>query len=552
MTGVTPMTKTAIKLAAMVVMVLSVGLGGTAAGAVKDMDPDLKKCLVKCDKEVQDSCKDPIDAIKKYGGKVFVDVTDEDNDGNPIGTTTVSFTNPSLTDDELLCLTDALFAVYQAYQNCKNACEQKIPAPVNNRLELRFTKVTGEGFRRLIPLGLTQLDLTSARVTDKGLRELACLSTLKDLEIKWAYVGFPALQDFVNFSASLQALYLTGITVANGEVNPDTSTPNCKLERVPGNGLLAFLGSFDKLRGLDLGYLALTDDDLTALRRNPGHWRWLDLSQNKLTNGCLPIVSQFEALWWLSFSGNSKFEDFGISPLLQNSLDESLRRLNQRLKGAPITIPKAYSLATVYQVLGDLYSHRWEDGVQERVEAVSLILSQYSLDALNDMPQLLGLDISSTGITNGGLILINLPQLNSLDISNTKTALNAAVLDIRDEIFWVQIGVRPAILIPVPIPMPHRYTKLQSLYLDQTALSDDELPAIATLANINKRLSLTGTVVTPKNLEQFVQTTRSITGGPAFTLIDDDLTPAQFKRLEFLASRRQGEFKPPQATRGKR
>lgn len=406
--------------------------------------------------------------IARFGGTVEP-LTDYDHEGNLVPIRVVSFANSNLTNGTLLSLTDALACVYQ-----------QEPMTKYNRLDLSFTKVTGEGFRRLraIP-NLTEIDLSSTPVHDEGLQELAYLSTLIDISLDYTYITSSALKGFVRANSERRiALSLSSATVVDDEPGTSTRLACRGPKKLSGTSLFCILQGLNKVEGLDLSGLGIRDEDLDALLTDgiKANLKWIDLSNNSLGKNCSPKVAQLKGLWWLGLKGNTDLTD------------ENLGRLSD---------------------LGE---------------------------NLNE------LDLSSTGISNTGLKDLSLKGLTVLDVSNTKAIINNDVLRIDSPMIWrfsyprMFWGERPK------KPTGGAFRSLEELRVSGTGLSDEELPAIALLDKLTL-LEVSGTLVTIKGLEKFVEYRRFLypeqgrnTLKPRLVIQQAEASPAVKRRLEGIAA----------------
>lgn len=411
-------------------------------------------------------------AIGKFGGKVLQYGNRRDDDNHKITVRVVSFANSNLTDDELLCLTEPLAIIYQSplekdeKKEClkneemeKNIKEQK---KIRNRLDLSYTKVTARGFRKLREItNLTDIDLSSTLVYDKGLRELEHLESLEVIRLKYTYIPITALRHLVaHLSTREIVLYLSGATIVNDAVLSDANMAGCKLKKVSAGCLLNTLKNLTNVKGLDLTLLGIKDPELKELLTGKLQHtlKWIDLSNNDLSNECLESLAGVTQLWWLSLSGNSCLQDGVIS-------------------GPP-------------------------------------------LKELNHLRHLKVLKLSSTGITNKGLQQLDLKKLIVLDISNTSTVLNKHILltklvpwsafrkhlsqrtDGKNGLQGLVRGVND--YISSLVFYVNQYS-MKTLKVNKTGISTDEVIAISSLLFGLTDLDLSDTSVTNEGLEKIVR-----------------------------------------------
>jgi len=379
-------------------------------------------------------------AISKFGGKVKEE-KDLDDDGNKIMNRIVSFANSSLTDQDLLGLTQALDTIYKYKSKLKQDNNK------NNRLDLRFTKVTGKGFRNLKNIEkLTYLDLSSTLVNDEGLQELTYLADLlEDIDLDYTYLSLTGLKQFSkNFDTKKTiALSLLGATVVNDEPASFAAT---KLEKISATCLINTVKDLKNLVGLDLSRLDLTTQDIEVLQQNiaGSKLKWLAISNNKLDNDCLQIVGKIspDSLWYLDLSGNDNVVD----------VDK-------------LTFP-------------------------------------------GGLKKLASLYLSGTGITNEVLAKMDLPNLNTLDISDTKTSLDRNVICYSwSEI----IEKMPLLIAPSKaesVLLRPTFQNLEWLDVSKTGVSNEELVAHDQLAGCWRLttleyLNVSNTSATTDGLIQF-------------------------------------------------
>jgi internalin A len=325
---------------------------------------------------------------------------------------TVLFRNPSLTDDDLLRVSDALVTINP------------------HVLDLKTTKVTGVGlWTRFRLTHLDTLDLSSTLVSDAGLRELKYLEYLRYLRnrpstisLSFDYLTLSALDGFVDdFACFPLTLLLQSITVTD-----DAG------DKVKTNRVLTTLKGLHQLQGLSLSGNPITDEDLNCLK-DFSKLSDLRLSDCKLTDDSmqiLGIVLKSFKLQRLYLSDNKEVTDIGLACLNNAGQLNQLKELGLAGTGHP-ELQNGFKAGVTNDGLIQVVTGRpkgspppGRSGPCLDVLDVSntLVLFNASLfcKLRSNLKQLKSLNVSGTGINDGDMgAIANAKQLRFLAISDT-------------------------------------------------------------------------------------------------------------------------------------
>jgi len=252
--------------------------------------------------------------------------------------------------------------------------EYLIPLTDLEELDLRFTEVSGTGFKKLAGLKrLRTLRLDHSKITDAGLANLTVLPALTELNVGWTEITDAGVEKIAA---------LTGLEVL------DISGP----DEITDNGLV-HLNKLTKLRDLHVGYPNIGDAGVEHLRALTRLER-LDLSGQKVTDAGLDKLRDLKHLRDLRIETGETTDD-GIAKLVWFP---ALRELT---------------------ISGGLGHHRYSDA---------------AMDHIARMTKLEALKLSYTGITNAGVAKVTkaLRHLRSLSIGANKFITGAALKSVAE------------------------------------------------------------------------------------------------------------------------
>ncbi len=182
---------------------------------------------------------------------------------------------------------------------------------------LKETLIKGPGLAHLIHLPITQLDLLDSDLTDRGLKEIAHMDLLKDLNLENTKVTDQGLSNLSSLK-NLTDLHLDDDKVTAKGLHYLVSLPVLKdltLNRVDCDWSAAFaeLAQFPSLQVLSLKDTRISNDDLTALK-NLKKLYTLNLDFTEITDQGISNLSSQPTLRVLSLQGCKHFNgtDFKI------------------------------------------------------------------------------------------------------------------------------------------------------------------------------------------------------------------------------------------------
>ena len=261
-------------------------------------------------------------------------------------------------------------------------------------INFRASWITDADLRRLAKLpALRALDLSLTRVTDQGMQELKNLSSVEELNLRFAeYVTDEGLSAIKNWK-KLKRLVLHGTKVS------DTA-----LEHIAGIGTIEVL---------DLGSVMLTDVALERLTVLP-NLKALTIGGNELGDAGLQALRQMPGLTYLDLSGRQgtdsnvwtiSMSDIGLEAVLTLSKLQELRfgctSIGVGIEGA--------RFATV-SMMG--ITPRWIEKMKSLKELKRLKLQgcdridDSAVATLATYPSLEELDLKGTGVTEKGLAVL--------------------------------------------------------------------------------------------------------------------------------------------------
>ena len=413
------MTKTLIARVgkAVALLILALTGNGMCMGQTIEEAKTVLANAVKSDATDLEKQRQAKEARAQLGGPLqgcqlayYINPLTEEADQNKF---TVIFMKTSLTDAELL----SLIAPLQQENNL-------------SKLDLRFTKVTGRGFKELNTItNLTELDLSSTPLCYEGLCELRCLEQLEKVTLKNTYLRLNGLNFFLGANSKLRSLDLAGVTVSDDQLKKTSAT-----------SLFQTIGELKELRELDLSGMELNASDLAALQQL-GKLKKLYLANTKLTDPLLEKFdfARFANLTQLSLAGN----DLTDKKLAQLAKPAKLTTLN--LSGTKLTDVILLDIVKTNNQLKDL-----------DVSKTTTMVNLEVLNSFGGLTKLKTLNLSGTGVNDNGLktiwrsfyppanfnrqsidsylkFIIYYGALESLDISSTRVSDKGLMDDDQQE-----------------------------------------------------------------------------------------------------------------------
>jgi hypothetical protein len=282
-------------------------------------------------------------------------------------------------------------------------------------VNLRATWVTDTDLRKLIDYPkLTWLDLSLTHITDQGMQELKSLTSVVDLNLRFAeYVtdeGLAAIKEW----KSLKRLNVHGTKISDTTLEHISGISTIKALDV-GSSMVTDVGleqlsSLENLKELTIGGIELGDAGLQALRMLPG-LTYLDLNGRQGTDS---------NVWTIAMS------DRGLEAVLTL---ENLREL--RFGCTRIGVGREGERFTTVNMMD--VTARWLEQIRTAMPLLERLQLQgcgrvddEAMNVLAKFPALTVVDVKGTGVTDKGVAALRAAKPDAIIYSGPWEAPSAA------------------------------------------------------------------------------------------------------------------------------